>query len=526
MKESVENIASLNAAQIITEKVFLNGEEIGYSILPKLVKRVPLEPTINDDDTINENIYFTLHNDAGQCVYVSPALLESYNENQKVIPPDWPVSKPPTSWIVEDGVMIPKPNINGGRKVILDHDYDVYLHLQFHSLNKIPQDGRRTGWYARDIISSKYAFRGTALVDEERNFPKTKDATGMFAECKQLVNFAPRKFLDCEFADYMFKNCSNLKTFLSSAKSTAFRGLVSGKEMFYGCENLIGDLIGTQYEICFHTPALKYAKNMFRNCKKIETLKNVNFKALEIMESMFDGCENFIGFYVDGGTSRKPTLYGVTNAKYAFYGCSNMISIPFSGDMRNLEYGTSMFYNCGIDGVMDRTFDKLIEGYYMFGNCGKLTSVSKQDKSTQFPNLENGKQMFVNCVNLSSIVLNFPKLTNGQNMFRGCTSLTTLENISIPELNNGLAMFGGCKLNYQSCINLGAQLRANRAHWEETIEGEKNGISIGVDSSLMNDTQVRAALGLSSTPSPETIPEPGSITNSIGHNIIVGVTWN
>lgn len=537
MKESVENMASLNATQIITEKIFLGGEEIGDAILPKLVKRAPLSPTINDDDTVDENIYFTLHNDAGQCVYVSPALLESYNEYKKVIPPSWPSNrKPPLTWIVlpgGGGRIVPKEPVNRTKRTNLDHAYDVLRDIKFLALDKIPQDGRKTGWYARDILTSKYAFRGTSIKKAIRNFPKTIFAEGMFADCKKLVKFSPRKFVSCENANFMFKDCVKLEKFLTPENSTAFKKLNSAIEMFSNCRELRGYTGSGHYEIWLHTPALTNAKKMFLNCKKVETLKDVNFKALVNMESMFDGCERFWGFFIDGGTSRKPSMPRVENGKYAFYECVSLEEMPYVGEMSKLKFGTGMFYNTSIGGNMDKAFVSLTEAANMFNKCDEMTSVGRTDNAQQFPNVENGKQMFAQCSKLQSIKLNFPKLTSGENMFRYCTSLTTLTDVNLKNLNNGMAMFGGgCKLNMQSCLNLSTALKANTATWSERINGNLNGITIGVEASLMNNAQVRAAFGLSDVAAPGSDPdlgqneEQGRITNAVGNIILTRVSWN
>jgi hypothetical protein len=87
-------------------------------------------------------------------------------------------------------------------------------------------------------------------------------------------------------------------------------------------------------------------------------------------------------------------------------------------------------------------------------------------------------------------------------MFRGCTKLTSITNVNLQSLNTALAMFaGGVKLDSASCVALGNALRANAATWESIVNGQRNGIGIGVDGSLRNDEGVRAALGLTNTPS-------------------------
>jgi hypothetical protein len=44
MKNVIKDTVSLSTEELITNKIFLDGDDIGYSILPKLVHRTTLEP--------------------------------------------------------------------------------------------------------------------------------------------------------------------------------------------------------------------------------------------------------------------------------------------------------------------------------------------------------------------------------------------------------------------------------------------------------------------------------------------------
>ena len=57
MNEFLKNTASLTAAEITTNKIYLEGEEIGDAMLPKLVKRASLTPIV-EDGIVKENIYY------------------------------------------------------------------------------------------------------------------------------------------------------------------------------------------------------------------------------------------------------------------------------------------------------------------------------------------------------------------------------------------------------------------------------------------------------------------------------------
>jgi hypothetical protein len=286
-------------------------------------------------------------------------------------------------------------------------------------------------------------------------------------------------------------------------------------------------------------PNLENAVEMFYYCKNLASF-TANVPNLKKMDSMFDTCYSLGKFYVSeedddnagSGTSSASKLKfnAVETATYAFYSCEKLGKFDCE-EMKNLTDASYMFYGCPKLKKIETLFDSLTTAKGMFQNCSSLTTF-RTDNENQFPSLSDGKQMFANCRALQTFKLNTPNLQNGTNMFRNCTALTSITEVNLQSLNTALAMFaGGVKLDRASCLALGGALRANTATWASLVDGQRNGIGIGVDASLRNDGGVREALGLTSTPSDPVTglganEEAGEITNSIQSKILTRVSWN
>ena len=104
--------------------------------------------------------------------------------------------------------------------------------------------------------------------------------------------------------------------------------------------------------------------------------------------------------------------------------------------------------------------------------------------------------MFADCSSLKSFELNFPNLEDGFNMFSGCSALTSITNVNLQNLYSGEGMFtNGVKLDKSSCISLGNALAANVATWPNVINSRPNGVTICVDAGLKDDEDVKEVLG-------------------------------
>lgn len=514
------NIPTGNIEELKTNSLYLEGQPISDAILPKLVHRVSLSPEMNQDGQLEKRVYYTLHNDAGTCLYASPYFRDGLSTRRvrfffgKRQPERW------FMWIVGGGGPFgPRPvdDDDDWEIVDIDHEYDGETTLRL-----IPRQSE-CYWKGRNVITARYAFARTGLVKVYKNFPKVRDTQGMFCECPNLKSFHSRDFKKSKNTSHMFRDCPVLDRFCSYDSRKVFKRTKNCNYMFKGCKALPEIILSIAYATT--------AKEMFRDCTSLHTAL-LYCPNIITMDSMFDTCTNLSEFSTAKSSviNSPVNLNAVETATYAFYDCKKLSKFNCK-KMLNLRDAKFMFYGCTKLNNVSTIFSSLVDGKGMFQNCTSLTTM-RTDDAIQFQYLTNGKQMFANCTSLQSFKLNMPSLQDGTNMFRGCTSLTTITMTSFQNLNTGLAMFaGGVKLDKASCIDLGNELRLNKATWASVVDGQRNGIGIGVDANLKDDAEVREALGLNSTPSEPVSglgenEEAGEITNSVQSKILTRITWN
>lgn len=114
-------------------------------------------------------------------------------------------------------------------------------------------------------------------------------------------------------------------------------------------------------------------------------------------------------------------LTKVKNAYCAFYGASNLASVPTMSSLTALTYAP-----------------------YMFQRCSKITTVSSLP-----PNLVSAISMFSNCTALQSASVQIPAtVTDARSMFYGCTSLT------VPPTFAANAAMDDIGYMFQNCTSL------------------------------------------------------------------------
>lgn len=430
----------------------------------------------------------------------------------------------------DDGFSLPDGTIKTEKEIITDISW-------WYATNKrktvIPP--AYAGYKAKNILKANHTWEKSGLTSYKMNLPICEEGTRMFAESYDLASFTATDFKSLIHAEGMFEKCSLITT--PPATKDMFSSVKYGSKMYK-------ETGLTEFDL--DMPNLENAVQMFYYCDKLAEF-TANVPNLKKMDSMFDTCISLGKFYVSedddeegeaGGDSgsgsaisgSKLKFNAVETATYAFYSCEKLGKFDCE-EMRNLTDASYMFYGCPKLKKIETLFDSLTTAKGMFQNCSSLTTF-RTDNENQFPSLRDGKQMFANCRALQTFKLNTPNLQIGTNMFRNCTSLTTITEVNLQSLNTALAMFaGGVKLDRASCIALGNALRANTATWAEWVDGQRNGIGIGVDASLRNDGGVREALGLSNTPEEPVAglganEEAGEITNSIGSKILTRVSWN
>ena len=102
----------------------------------------------------------------------------------------------------------------------------------------------------------------------------------------------------------------------------------------------------------------------------------------------------------------------------AFYGCTSLQTITFSGENNVIIINQSAFENCDLRGTIDMTGACVISDYAFAGNKN-LEGVTTSDSL-----LSIGQYAFAGCKKLSDVTIESAKVKYGAYAFTGCESLT------------------------------------------------------------------------------------------------------
>lgn len=438
-----------NIEYLYTNSIIYKGDDIRSSILPELVSRVSLSPIIEKDQVV-ENQFFTLHNDAGECVYISPALNEYMTKRRRFIPKPHPIPRPrrKSGWYFLPIALPAHPGGGGrGNRRRGWSIGDISFWYDGSNETTVPAQNKR-GWKNSDIVRAVSAWENSKIETYQISLTNCEECTAMFKDCKNLRKFYVSNFKSCKNAVCMFENCTSLHE-LKCNKSTFYKrkgnkisGLIYGAKMFKGS--------GLQ-EIELDLLALKQGQEMFRDCTK---LGRVDMKMLRLqnMDRMFQGCTKLMEVrfpHIKPQLQKvKCHLPNVTTAIGAFYNCRELAN-----------FGATRL-------------NSLVDGSHMFQKCIKLAQIE-----TEFPVLENAEQMYEGCTSLTQFATNtntiYPELKVGRRMFMGCSEMTftDLSNESFPKLEDGLSMFQDCtKLTTIPC-NFPSLKCARQMFWGSGISG-------------------------------------------------------
>ena len=104
----------------------------------------------------------------------------------------------------------------------------------------------------------------------------------------------------------------------------------------------------------------------------------------------------------------------------------------------------------------DDVFEDIPEAQFKYKGCKTVDDINVINSDYQTTDivdgvwseplwdLENGKDMFLYCENLTTFSADISGLTDGTDMFRGCLELSSFDS-DLSELKNGTSMFSGCE---------------------------------------------------------------------------------
>ena len=244
-------------------------------------------------------------------------------------------------------------------------------------------------------------------------------------------------------------------------------------------------------------PKLSNAKKMFSGCKILEkvTFKDNGAVSLTEATDMFENCENLTKANL-GNTFR------LNKSLWTFYKCSRLKSVNIA--LNNLREGTGFFYSCGSLTTLSnnaRFLNALEIGDYMFYNCSSLKTLPQLSNNlssaqgmfwgcssltvndfSQFKGVINGRGMFNGC-NITHVDLDFPYLQDGTQMFINCPITSIGKTINFGSLKYGNGFLGSAKLDLTTALKVLSAV-SKLGPMEPKNGDVNNGFHLGVNPAL------------------------------------------
>ena len=516
MSQNLTGSATIQGSKAVINSLNYKKENISESIQPEMVKRTTLHPVYNDNDEVEERIYYTLHNDAATCTYISPHMKfeksnkiiistvpgkpaepgEGNTDNDIPIVPTPPSPSaipgiPPTEviWPDEEEEEEDDENTGGGtggssgggdgsgtsssapRKNFDNYAAEVAGPLGKNNINSTRdvvrwyqnRSAMESAKFAMAKTRSRYNSRGcylsetyAKLIDAHDMYFNSYIETGRFGIPKVVQ--APRMFKDAIYLEDLT---------LRQAKS-----LKNAESMCENCYNLEHFTLGDNHK-------LSNATAMFKICIGLKDVKFHATNNLTTMDHMFEGCKSPImtPFNFPVAESAKYALSKTTyknvelifpelrDASYMLYDCKNLTTVQPTSNLQKLQRGDGMFKGCiALQSDSTPIYGDLTQAFEMYNGCTALATIAGR-----YPALQNGKEMFKDCLSLKDmdIEFKFPSLVTGTSMFENCKELINLK-FNLPYLQNGDNMFNGCSEVYLINVNT-PNLQSGESMFERTI---------------------------------------------------------
>lgn len=327
----------------------------------------------------------------------------------------------------------------------------------------------------------------------------------VFSGCKNLesvefirTNENVTKGLDCTFGEFIFKDCTSLKTV------TMGDGIKKiGSRMFYNCTSLENITISKTVtsidkyafayctslkEITIPESVTALGENVFKGCsalKKITTpfIGTNKYGTGSVKINYFFGEGSAISNVPDSLTS--VTITGAVKiGDGALEGCSNITEIVLSDKVSyigNNAFAGTKFY----DNKNNWENDALYIGNHLikvnntatnyqikegtlciaggaFTGCGNLVDVNIPDSVVSI-----GNSAFYSCTSIKNIVVPDSVVIVGESAFSGCTALNNVT-LGSGVKNLGSNAFNGCNALQEITCNFASQPKT----WDEGWKGD------------------------------------------------------
>lgn len=442
MSKDLIKSATIKANKAELNYIDFKGDDIGISMRPELVHRTELHPVISDEGELESRVYYTLHNDAGGAVYLSPSMhAENVNNITQVVvpgpyepaiptlpdaPPPQPVLPPlppsidppiepngpgpidPDGPLPPDNPYWPGPNI------------DLPPYPPIEPPEPIdPSGGGGGGGGGTGGAPSGPAPQGgnfddyaQKLVDKVEPFATNKKFKRVENVLKWHHNnrgmVSAIRAMKGTRGVYINPHGIEMRSNEGKKIDETYNNLINGTEM-YAESNITRARISA--------PVLVNASGMFRDAKAISSLSFGNLDNLEDVSSFIENVR----------TLKTLNLKAAKKIKLASSICRN-------SNVRNVE--------------LDTTALEDISGAFHLSNVEKIITIEngKQHKVNllYFPKVTNGTSAFNFAAKIDPKTCHCPELKEGSFMF-AMSGLTSTNSFKFPKLLKMDYMFNHCK---------------------------------------------------------------------------------
>lgn len=480
MSQDLKGSATLQITKGDINSLVYKQENISESLQPEIVKRAILHPIYNDDGELEERVYYSLHNDAARCTYISPHLRLEGNADEIIIavpgnndvegempedengdipdippfPPNPGPIYPSLSPVIPEDEEIDWPGGGGGGgggstgdddddddgssgPAVPRSDFDNYAALYVSEGNNrnitSVQDVTRFYQNRSAMTTAKNAmfetrrpFKAIGHVIND-SYANLIHADDMYASaCIEAVSISVPSLVN---APRMFKNDGALvEITLKRAKA-----LKNAESMCENCNLLKTFILKDNH-------ALSNAVAMFKNCKSLKYVDLGNSNGLTKIDHMFEGCNT---------PKINPSVIEVTeSATYAF---ANTAYSTFKCDMPNVLDTSYMLYNCkNLTEFKNSNLPSTRKATGMLKNCVNL----EKDSNLDYNSLTEANEMYSGCKKLTEVSANFVSLTTAKRFFKDCVSLRKIDfSTQFPVIVDAESMCEGCKNLDDAIVN-------------------------------------------------------------------------
>ena len=338
------------------------------------------------------------------------------------------------------------------------NSYNYYISLQFNQpgLQQVLGDNFADAYPAEVYVDDSYNY----LTGNKIQIPSINSRIilgwnslitnfdRMFSDLKNITEVYISGLIGYNsIFTYTFSNCVNLRKITISISYDRYCAIQNMKGMFYNCQSLLSfsfdylyldyyDYIyscsscSDHYYRYYHDIDMSY---MFYNCTSLKNITTYHIiQYVTDMNHMFYNCISLTSINLNRFITRDDFHI---NFSYLFYNCNSLARIDFNSTHYNFYVSDIkfMFYNCSklnqisYLNYFKTTSTNYYDMSYLFYNCQSLREINLIYNTFY---VSNTKEMFYNCIELTSINFNPYRTIDNINMtkmFYNCNKLSSIE---------------------------------------------------------------------------------------------------